>query len=102
MRATPNASRSQIATARAQSRATWGTTVRRSVDPIRRSTFNRAWVDRRINLFPQRWFYWHRSRPVYWWWRWSTWSAINAWIVYDNWSDPFYYDFGYNPYYVAT
>ncbi len=97
MRAVP-ANRSPIATARATSRATWGNGVRVSAHTLRRTTFNTTWINNRIQRFPQRWFYWHRPHPARWWWRWATWSAVTAWIVYD-WDDEFYYDYGYNPSY---
>lgn len=90
--------RSQISAARVQTRNTWGNSVRASVNPLRRTTFNNQWMSRRIDRFPQRWFYWHRPRADYWWWRWATWSSFATWIAYD-WGDPFYYDYGYNPYY---
>jgi hypothetical protein len=87
-----------ISASRLQNRAAWGTNVRRGLNPVHRDVFNRNWIDHRINRFPQRWFYWHRNQNVTWWWRWFTWSSLNQWIVYD-WYEPFYYDYGFNPYY---
>ena len=60
--------------------------------------FNPTWINSRINLFPQRWFYWHRPHPAYWWWRGFVWGRLTSWINY-AWADPFYYDYGYTVYY---
>jgi hypothetical protein len=92
------ADRSQIAEARAATRTRWGSTVRRNIEPFRRTTFNRPWFDKRVGLFPQRWFYWHRPHPWRHWWRWFSWGTLNTWIIYD-WNDPWFYDFDVNVYY---
>jgi len=90
----PRFQNTQLQATRVNNRNNWGNAVRTRSVPVRRGVNNTAWVNARINRFPQR-YCWHRPHPSTWWWRSLAWAGVGSWIAYD-WDDPFYYDYGYN------
>ena len=87
-----------IQKARIENRARWSHSVRNRALVYQKNVYNTVWINQRIHRFPQRWFYWHRPHPAYWWWRGFVWGRLTSWISY-SWADPFYYDYGYTVYY---